>query len=352
MSVDIDAARPTAYAEESYPSWVLLLRALMWSMTAIVLLFLINNYLIFWRGWPGVTGLMGDLGWFGADSKSTDLIGTRLFQASAQTLGYLLAVLGCFVYAFRSNRTPLRTDVGRLSSIAAFIARAAFWSVLLIGLADATISFLRVEGFLEGLVGKGLSDSLGRPQFRGNYVHYPLIGISLIIAALTRGVSFVWLATLVVFAEMQIVVARFIFSYEQAFMGDLVRFWYAALFLFSSAYTLIEGGHVRVDVLYTRFTPQRKGLVNALGALFLGIPLCWVILIRGMWEKSFIINSPMLSYEVTQSGFGMYSKYLMAGFLAIFAVTMMIQFASFLLEGVADARDEPGRRDLDDEAGH
>ncbi|MBB3065699.1 TRAP transporter small permease subunit [Limibacillus halophilus] len=352
MSVDLDATRPAAYADESYPSWVLLLRALTWSLTAVVLLFLINNYLIFWRGWPGVTGLMGDLGWLGADSKGKDLTGAPLFQASAQTLGYVLAVLGCSFYAFRSSRTRLRTDVERLSGVAAFIARAAFWSVLLIGLADAAISFLRVEGFLESVVGKGLSDSLGRPQFRGDYVHYPLIGASLVIAALTRGISFIWLATLVVFAELQIVVARFIFSYEQAFMGDLVRFWYAALFLFASAYTLIEGGHVRVDVLYTRFTPQRKGLVNALGALLLGIPLCWVILIRGMWEKSFIINSPLLSYEVTQSGFGMYSKYLMAGFLAIFAVTMMIQFASYLLEGVADARDEPGRRDLDSEAGH
>jgi len=37
-----------------------------------------------------------------------------------------------------------------------------------------------------------------------------------------------------------IVISRFIFSYEQAFMADLVRFWYGALFLFASAYTLLE----------------------------------------------------------------------------------------------------------------
>ena len=33
-------------------------------------------------------------------------------------------------------------------------------------------------------------------------------------------------------------------------MGDLVRYWYAGLFLFASAYTLYEEGHVRVDILY------------------------------------------------------------------------------------------------------
>ena len=50
---------------------------------------------------------------------------------------------------------------------------------------------------------------------------------------------------MVVLAEFAIVVSRFVFSYEQAYMGDLVRFWYAALFLFASAYALSHEGHVR-----------------------------------------------------------------------------------------------------------
>jgi len=183
---------------------------------------------------------------------------------------------------------------------------------------------------------------MGRSQWRGTFVHYPLIGLSLVIAFFTRGLSFMWLGTLVVLAELQIVVLRFIFSYEQAFMGDLVRFWYAGLFLFASAHTLVADGHVRVDVLFARFQRPTKGLVNAIGAGVLGIPLCIVVLTRGMWGKSNIINSPLLSFEVSQSGFGMYTKYLMAGFLIVFALTMMIQFASYLLQGIADYKDEPG----------
>lgn len=41
-------------------------------------------------------------------------------------------------------------------------------------------------------------------------------------------------------------------------MADLVRFWYAALFLFASAYTLLEEGHVRVDVFYAGFRRARR----------------------------------------------------------------------------------------------
>ena len=66
------------------------------------------------------------------------------------------------------------------------------------------------------------------------------------------GIDFIWLALLIVLGELLIVITRFIFSCEQAFMGDLVGFWYAGLFLFS-VLTLVHEGHVRVDVLYANF---------------------------------------------------------------------------------------------------
>jgi TRAP-type mannitol/chloroaromatic compound transport system permease small subunit len=209
------------------------------------------------------------------------------------------------------------------------------------------ISFLRVEGFLPVLFGKEMALNLGKSLYRGPVVHMPLLALGIITAAFSRTLGFVWLALLVIVAELLIVITRFIFSYEQVFMSDLVRFWYAALFLFASAYTLLNEGHVRVDVFYTNFSPRKKGMVNAAGSLFLGVTLCWLILFVGMDNKSSIINSPILAFETTQTGFGMYVKYLMAGFLAMFAVSMMIQFVSYLLDAIADIRGEPGGRDHD-----
>ena len=86
----------------------------------------------------------------------------------------------------------------------------------------------------------------------------PINAVSMVIALLVRNLSFIWLTLLIVLAEFLIVITRFVFSYEQAFMGDLVRFWYAALFLFASAYTLVQEGHVRVDIIYTNFSPRGK----------------------------------------------------------------------------------------------
>ena len=186
--------------------------------------------------------------------------------------------------------------------------------------------------------------ALGRPNFRGTYVHFPVMLISLVIAYYTRTLGFLWLAVLVVIAEFQIVLARFIFSYEQTFMGDLVRFWYGSLFLFASSYALIHEGHVRVDVLYTKFSKRAKAWSNLFGSLLLGIPICWTILLRGMWCKQCIINAPLTNFETSMSGYGMYVKYLMAGFLAIYALTMLIQFVSYFLSNSSTLFDKSRRR--------
>ncbi len=308
-----------------------LVRVLGWMLVALLAVYLVNNILTFWHGWPGAGAAMqqgGGLAWL-------------------QLLTYGAAFAIVLAGVARTPHRVLREDSQKITDINTFIVRAAFWSVLFVGLVDMAISFLRVENFLPVLFGAELAGDLGRSQFRGPVVHLPLIALGIITAAFTRTIGFHWLALLVVVAELGVVILRFVFSYEQAFMGDLVRFWYAALFLFASAYTLLEEGHVRVDVLYSGFAERTKGKVNAIGSILLGVTLCVVILAVGMNTKASIINSALLSYEVSQAGFGLYVKYLMAGFLGIFAITMLIQFASYLLDGVADWRGEPGKRHVE-----
>jgi len=296
------------------------------SMVALCFSYLVSNYLNFWWNWPGPAT---------AFSAAGDM------RAWIQVLVYLAPIAAVALQVQRTPDRALHEDSEMLSDITAYFIRAMFWAVMLVGLADMMVSFLRVEGMLESVVGKQLASDLGRPAFRGNAVHFPLIGLSLVIAFFTRTLGFTWLALLIVAAEIQIVIARFIFSYEQAFMADLVRFWYGALFLFASAYTLIQEGHVRVDILYTGFTERGKAWTNTLGSTFLGIPLCWVILGTGMWGKSNTITGPLLSFEVTQSGYGLYVKYLLAGFLLVFAVSMLIEFTSYLLRNAAVLLHEP-----------
>jgi len=303
------------------------LRMVAIASVAFVLLFLVNTYLTFWHDFPGAIEAFGG-----------GLEGSAATQAWVQVGLYLAGAAASVAYVVLTPGRNMMADSEWLSAFAGYLVRAAYWATLLVGLADTIISFLRVEELLAGIVGEELTTELGRPSYRGTYVHVPLMVLSLVIAYFVRSLGFIWLALLVVFAEFQIVISRFVFSYEQAFMGDLVRFWYAALFLFASAYTLIEEGHVRVDVFYARFTPRGKAWANTLGSAVLGVPICWVILTQGMWGKGSSLIAPLLSFEISQSGYGLYTKYLMAAFLLVFAVTMLIQFASYFLANVAVLR--------------
>ncbi|MDH3389003.1 MAG: TRAP transporter small permease subunit [Gammaproteobacteria bacterium] len=304
-------------------------------MLSALFLYLINNYLVYWQDMPGPFVLFSHYGWFGFEALSNQLDDSQVSQGWIQFTTYLVVLLISIGYVIKTRARTLEQESIRFTTLSAFIVRFSFWSVLLIGLADMVISLLRVENLLEHVASETLTQQLGRPIFRGSYVHYPLVIASMFIAARFRNATFAWLALLVVIAEFMIVISRFVFSYEQAYMGDLVRFWYAALFLFASAHTLVEEGHVRVDVLYTGFSRRKKALFDSIGCLLFGIPICWVILMHGMGGRGNSINSPLLSFEVTQSGYGMYVKYIMAAFLIVFSVTMMIQFVSFLLYNIA-----------------
>ncbi len=311
-------------------------RGLSWLMLAFLATYLLNTVLIHAQGWPGVKA---------AFSTPFD------WRAWAQIAIYA----GAFMLALRfvkAKPRTLRQDAATITGINTYLIRSLFWAVVLVGIVDMTISFLRVEGFLPLLVDEQLAKDLAKPQYRGPVVHVPLLILGFLLGAITRTLGFHWFALLIVVAEFAIVVTRFIFSYEQAFMGDLVRFWYAALFLFASAYTLLQEGHVRVDVFYTSMKDRTKGFVNAFGALAFGTTLCWTIIVLGFSGKSSVIYGPLANFEVSQSGFGMYTKYLMAGFLGVFAITMLIQFIAQFLESCADYKKQPGGRQIATEIAH
>ena len=310
----------------------IIIRIFSYSILATTFVFLFNNVLTVWFDWPGVKKLFSHYGLFGFKKLSKPLEDTVLTFAYLQLFFYLASILLSIFYVNRSIKQTLTADSEILNKFTAYIIRSSFWAVLIVGIADLIISFLVVEKLVEPLLGEYLKIKLVVPAFRITFVHFPLILLSFVVGYFTRSVGFIWLAVLVVGSEFFIVLSRFIFEYEQAFQGDLVRFWYSALYLFASAYALIHEGHVRVDVLYTGFSERKKAWTNSIGSLILGIPLCLIVLFLGMGGKASIINGPVISFEITQQGSnGLYLLYLMAVYLAVFAVSMLIQFTSYFM---------------------
>ncbi len=76
--------------------------------------------------------------------------------------------------------------------------------------------------------------------------------------------------------------------------------WYlfSLVFLLGAAYTLRHNDHVRVDVLYSDWSPRRKAFVNLLGSLLFLIPFCLMVItvswdsILASWARGEISPDP------------------------------------------------------------
>jgi len=304
-------------------------RVIGWATIGALVALLIDNVLIVGFGFsPPLNLFSGDL------------------SAALPLAVYLLFMGIGTVHVLRSRDISLRWDADLIYRANSYIIRGVYFGVFMVGIADIAISFMRVEHIFSLVMSETYWRLFERPDFVGKYIHIPLLILGFVWAKYSNSLGFIWLSLLIIIAELSIVITRFVFSYEQAFMGDLVRYWYSALFLLASAYTLYREGHVRVDILYSGLGARTKGKFNTWGIILFGMPTAWTILLVGFAGKHSIINGPVMNFEVTQTGgIGLYVKYQMAAFLGVFAATMLIQFVSALFDVVADGRGEPGHRE-------
>ena len=149
-------------------------------MMAWLLLFLAHRYFMFWHGWPNISEAWLALG---ADASDGGQAGSSLPLIILVT--YFLVFASVMILAMRSKDKSLLGVSERYADWSSFLVRFAFWAVFLIGLVDATISALRIENILVELIGKKLDSKIGLAKFRGIYVHYPLMALSLVIAWFT-----------------------------------------------------------------------------------------------------------------------------------------------------------------------
>jgi len=100
--------------------------------------------------------------------------------------------------------------------------------------------------------------------------------IERVIDALGRATS--WLALVIVVLMAVNVILRYLFSYGTVWAQELEWHLLAPLILFGMSYALLHGEHVRVDVLYAKFSAANKLRVDVAGSL-----LCIAISVIVIW---------------------------------------------------------------------
>jgi len=134
-----------------------------------------------------------------------------------------------------------------------------------------------------------------------------------------------WLALVIVALMSVNVVLRYLFSIGSVWAQELEWHLLVPLILFGCSYALRHGEHVRVDIVYGRFTPRAKVavdlvsslLVVAISALFIWFSLHYV-------QQAYVID------EGSPDPGGLPHRYLLKALLPI-------GFALLLAQGVAGA---------------
>ena len=128
------------------------------------------------------------------------------------------------------------------------------------------------------------------------------VSISIDYFSSAVGKAICWAALLMVLQQVAVICSQSIFRMPEmsfalfglGFTGSVswfseeLRLYNAALIALASAFTLIQGGHVRVDLLYEHFSYRLKRIVDILGTLFMLFPLYIAIYFFGwgqMWKS-------------------------------------------------------------------
>jgi TRAP-type mannitol/chloroaromatic compound transport system permease small subunit len=170
------------------------------------------------------------------------------------------------------------------------------------------------------------------------------------------GHAIAWVALAMVLVQFIVVVMRYVFAIGNIAMQESIWYMHGILFMIGAGYTLMHGGHVRVDVVYGEASPRYKAIVDVIGTLIFLIPVS----IAALWLSwDYVINAWKV-LEGSTEGSGLPLIFAYKTVIWVFAVLVFLQGLSMLFKAIRYLRgQEPdypvppyvnGRMDNDPEA--
>jgi len=141
-------------------------------------------------------------------------------------------------------------------------------------------------------------------------------------AAIGRVVA--WAALFVVLLQFAVVVLRYAFGIGSIWLSESILYGNAVMFMLAAAWTLQQGGHVRVDVFYAEASPRRKALIDLAGAVLLLLPF---MLALALLSLPYVARSWAI-LERSRETSGLPAVFLFKTLIPLFALLLALQGVS------------------------
>jgi TRAP-type mannitol/chloroaromatic compound transport system permease small subunit len=134
-----------------------------------------------------------------------------------------------------------------------------------------------------------------------------------------------WLALVIIALMATNVLLRYLFSTGSVWSQELEWHLLVPLILFGTSYALRHGEHVRVDIVYGRFSKRTKVIVDLVSAI-----LCIAISALFIWFSLHYVQQAYVIGEGSQDPGGLPYRYLLKALIPI-------GFTLLLLQSIASA---------------
>jgi TRAP-type mannitol/chloroaromatic compound transport system permease small subunit len=125
-------------------------------------------------------------------------------------------------------------------------------------------------------------------------------------------------------------IMRYFFKTGSIALQEMEWHLFAMVFLFGIAYGLKEDGHVRVDVLYDRFSPRNKAIVNIAGTILFILPLSVLIVEGSIWY----VQEAYTSGEVSGDPGGLPHRWLIKLVIPASFVFLVVSAIGFMIHNL------------------
>ncbi len=151
------------------------------------------------------------------------------------------------------------------------------------------------------------------------------------------GRAVAWLAVIMVVVQFVVVMMHYVFGVGSIFAQESIVYMHAVLFMAAAGYTLLQDGHVRVDIFYAGAAARNKALINFLGALCLLIPVCVLV-----WSSSWhYVQSSWAVLEGSPETSGIQAVFLLKSVILLFAALLGMQGVSLAAKSVLTLAGHP-----------
>ena len=144
------------------------------------------------------------------------------------------------------------------------------------------------------------------------------------------GRSVAWLAVFMVVVQFIVVLLRYVFGYGSIFVQESIIYMHGILFMLGAGYTLLSGGHVRVDIFYRDASPRQKALVDLIGVVIFLLPVTIAIF---YFSWPYVMQSWAMG-EGSKETSGIPLVYLLKTSIPIFCILCALQGISMALHAM------------------